>query len=284
MTARLYYNALHTHPARNSIGLLLKDGAPAGSFDAGARPGFVTVPVANLATSEWHTYEILLPYADSVEFRGLIVNEGAAFAAVPPRPVIRYVAYGDSITQGYWASVPTSNYPARVGDARGWQVQNMGFGGRQATASDGTAVGSLKGAVVTILMGVNDSIAGKTPAQFEADYTNLIRNIRAQQPETPIYAITPLYTTAPYGGGALIPQYRAVISNIVASAGDPNLRLVDGLSLGIDAGNWAALMPDGIHPNDAGFALVAANLGPRLSFQIVRPPRGLVFAVGQAGP
>lgn len=266
-TATLYYNGLHTNGSQNSVGVVLVDGAVASTFTFVSRPGALTIPLLAQGSAAFHNVEIVLPYADSVDFQGLTVNPTAAFQAIAPRPATRYVAYGDSITQGYWASDATKNYPAQIGALRDWTVVNMGFGGRQLTAADGTAVGGLGGSIVTVLMGVNDSIAGKTVAQFKTDYANLIANIRLLQPNVPIYAITPLFTTAPYGGGSLIPLYRTAIGDLVSSLGDPNVRLVDGLALipGITGANCATWMPDGIHPNDTGFALIAQNLAPLLS-------------------
>jgi lysophospholipase L1-like esterase len=45
-------------------------------------------------------------------------------------------------------------------------------------------------------------------------------------------------------------------------ATDPNLHLIDGLTL---VPNQLKYYVDGVHPNDAGFALYATNLAPKLS-------------------
>ena len=44
-------------------------------------------------------------------------------------------------------------------------------------------------------------------------------------------------------------------------ASDPNLHLIDGLSL---VPNRSQYFADGLHPNDAGFTYYAANLAARL--------------------
>ncbi|MCS6242561.1 MAG: hypothetical protein H2172_01680 [Opitutus sp.] len=65
---------------------------------------------------------------------------------------LRYVAYGDSITQGYRASDALAAYPVLVAKARGWKLTNLGLGWRQAT-SDGRFIGSMPADIITILIG-----------------------------------------------------------------------------------------------------------------------------------
>ncbi len=282
-TATLNYNGLHTDLNQNSTGVVLVDGVISSTFTFSSRPGTVSVPLVTLGPAAFRTIEIVMPYADSVDFQGLTVNAGAAFQAISPRPPIRYVAYGDSITQGFNGSDATKNYSWQIGTSKNWSVINMGFGYREATASDGTSIAGLGGDIFSVLLGVNDAIGGKTAAQFQADYTSLIANIRLLQPDVPIYAITPLFTTAPYGGDALIPQYRTAISNLVQNGNDPNLHLIDGLSLipGIDGSNYTTWMPDGIHPNDAGFQLIAQNLAPQLNV-VPEPDTSVLLGLGCA--
>lgn len=59
-------------------------------------------------------------------------------------------------------------------------------------------------------------------------------------------------------------QYRQAIRQIVQQcmATDPNLHLIDGLTL---VPNQLKYFVDGIHPNDAGFALYATNLAAKLT-------------------
>ena len=261
LAANLYYTAQHTHGAQNAIGIVLVDGVHQITFTPSTRPGVCTVPIFSGTNAQFRTVELLMPYGDSVVFQGGTLNTSAQFQVPPPRPATRYVAYGDSITQGYWASDVTNNYPSRVGVIRNWEIVNMGFGGRQAVPADGSVVGALGAGVITIMMGVNDALAGKTAVQFRSDYASWIANVRALDARVPIYAIAPLWCNAAV---SLLDQYRAAISNIVATAGDPRLHLIDGLGL-IPAGT--AYFPDGIHPNDAGFAIMATNLASLLQLE-----------------
>ena len=136
-----------------------------------------------------------MPYWDSVDFRGLTVNDSANFATVSARPSTRYVAYGDSITQGAYVSNATKTYAARIGRAKGWEVVNMGFGGAGINGDDGTTIGGLHADVITVLMGYNNAAGGTTAANYRAGMAAFVGNVRRQEAKVPIYLISPLYTT-----------------------------------------------------------------------------------------
>ena len=259
VTASLFYDARHNHPARNGNGTFLIDGKVAGHYTSQARPGAVRVSLQGADDGKAHLYELILPYADSVQFNGLEVSAGAKFFDVPPRPKTMWLAYGDSITEGYLSSDPTANYPSQVGDAKHWQVTNMGFGGRQATGSDGLILADMPADIVTVLMGANDAIAGKTPEVFKADVGQVVANIRAQHKNVPIYIITPL--CVPAGGWnnleAKLEPLRAALRVFVAAGADKNLHLIEGPDL---IPHEVKYCQDGLHPNDEGFRIMAANL------------------------
>jgi lysophospholipase L1-like esterase len=203
-----------------------------------------------------------------VAFNGLEIDAKHLLAPVPTRPAPRYVAYGDSITQGYFASGTVRTYPDQVARKKHWSVVNMGFGGETTVPSDGTAVGKLNGAIVTVAIGVNDWGQSKPLGTFVSDYNGLLDAIRARQPRAPLYCLTPIWTSLEgfqNGQSLLVRDYRQAITTIVQQrrASDPNLHLIDGLTL---VPNQLQYYLDGIHPNDAGFARYAANLAAKLPY------------------
>lgn len=257
LVALLEYTAEHLHGARNGTGVFLVDGKAAGTYSFEHAAGHVQAPLP--ADGQMHLYEIVLPYAESVVFRGLGASPGATFAPAPARPAFRYVAHGDSITEGYQASDPLHNYPALIGARNGWEVVNMGFGGRTTVGSDGAALGSLRGDLITILIGFNDYNGQRAVAQYEASLREIVAGIRVAQPKVPVYLITPLWSSSAHA--VPLEEYRQAVKRVAEGAQDANLHLVDGLKL-ID--NDAKYFPDGIHPNDAGFAQMAERLGALL--------------------
>ena len=239
-----------------------------GSFGSDTAAGTSKVPIASQPLPALHSYSVIWPYGTQMVFDGLVLEGGQRRLLVPAptRPIRRYVAYGDSITQGYYASGVVHTYPHVLADRKGWSVVNMGFGGEATVPSDGTAVGLLGGNVVTVAIGANDWGQSKPLAAFISDYTALLDAIRTLQPTVPLYCLTPIWTGVeglPNSQALYVHDYRQVIASIVQQrmATDPNLHLIDGLTL---VPNQSKYFLDGVHPNDAGFALYAANLAPKL--------------------
>ncbi len=215
-----------------------------------------------------HDYAIVMPYGDSVDFRGLTLAGGTALERAAPRPAFRYVAYGDSVTHGFTASRVDRIYPYRVAAMRGWQTVNLGLGGRSARPTEGAAIGALAGDLVTIGIGVNDWQGGVAPATYRENMRGLIAGLRAKQPRVPVHVITPLWVSErwkPAKAAYPLDAYRAALRTLVAElreGGDAALRLVEGPEL-IDA-DETYFDPVLVHPNDAGFAQLATRLAERL--------------------
>ncbi|MCX6970707.1 MAG: GDSL-type esterase/lipase family protein [Verrucomicrobia bacterium] len=251
--------------ATQGTGVVLVDGTRTDTFDAGGNNSTLTVNVL-VSGSGYHNVELLLPYSQSVQFTGLTLNGEATFQTMPDRPSTRWIAYGDSITEGFSASDSAKNYPSLVAAAKSWQVVNMGFGWRGlkasgASGSDGTAISSLNPSVVTVLMGYNDASAGLSATEYRTDLEALVGKIRQSAPTVPIYLISPIFSI---NNQTLLGAYRSQIEDLATHTSDANLYWIDGLALGINAGNSATYLSDGIHPTDAGFALIAQNLAPQL--------------------
>ena len=239
------------------------------SFGSDVVAGAATYLIATQSAPLPRNYSVIWPYGTQMVFTGLQLEGGShrLLVPAPSRPVRRYVAYGDSITQGYYASAGTTHtYPDQVARRKGWSVVNMGFGGEPTVPSDGTAVGLLNGSVVTVAIGVNDWGQNKALGQFVSDYNALLDSVRALQPTVPLYCLTPIWTSlesAQNGQGLFVHDYRQAITQIVQqrTATDANLHLIDGLTL---VPNQLKYFVDGVHPNDAGFALYASNLAAKL--------------------
>jgi len=282
--AFLNYNELHqSKTARNGAGACSVDGVikPEHAFQSQARsvlrspelvrvdlsPGRVQAPV-------FHDYEIFLPYADSVDFAGLKVNPEARFEPMKARAATRYVAYGDSITQGFAASTIDNTYPFLIGKAKGWETIDLGFGGRSSfpAPADADVLASLKPEVVTVLLGVNDWMGNVPLERYGANMEKFLSTLRAALPQTSVYLLTPLWVppnwSHPSGQENDLDFYRQILRDIVAAGNDPNLHLIEGPDL-IDPD--ASLFDRvAVHPNDDGFAMMAE----RLATQMEEPASG----------
>lgn len=254
--------SLTGHSSYNSEGVVQMDGKAHGYF---TRPsddgGLVRIALASGDTAA-HTWNMVPPYSDAVIFRGLRLPDGAALETIvsTPRPV--YVAYGDSITHGYHASVSPTGYAWQLADAMGWDLLNMGFGSRTVVPADAAAVAALKPDVVTILLGVNDCLCKVPVATYAQRYTEALDTFRKERPSALIVAITLLAEPGKWAGTENIEDYRKALRDLVAKRHDRQVILVEGPDL---IPSDLALFADGLHPNDTGFAVMAERLAKALS-------------------
>lgn len=259
---RLRYSARHTGTSRNSVGVFRIDGRsdPAWTFTRPAA-GEAELVVPLPADATWHDYEVILPYGDSVDVLGVEVAAGAAWAPARARPETRYVALGDSVTHGFTASEVTKTYAFQVAERNGWELVNLGIGGRGTHGPDGAFLAGVKADVVSVLIGVNDWQAGAELERFRANYRQLVADLLRGNPRAAVHLITPLWvppTWAPATVRFPLERYREIVREVAAQHPDPRLTVIEGPAL-IDHDS-ALFDPIAVHPNDAGFAQMAERL------------------------
>lgn len=204
------------------------------------------------------------PYGESVDLIGFSLPDNACIGTASPKHGYRWLACGDSITHGFHASTPLHTYPAVLAAAKGWEALNAGVGGRCIEADDGAILAGIPADLVTILLGYNDYNHQRDPALSAANLTQMLRALRSGgTPFRPIFVITPLWSSIAGPGvkGHSLADYRRAIAIATESLADPATWTIDGEAL-ID--HRPACFRDGIHPNDTGFAALAASLSSRL--------------------
>ena len=199
---------------------------------------------------------------------------------------------GDSITQGVGASGPTTNWVADLGGLLGKSVAvgNFGVSGTtmlKASNSSYWTTGELPkaeafagandagtGAAVIIMLGTNDSkdVDGgvdnwnaSAPARYRTDYNAMIDALldvndaggagAASAPKPLVFLALPPPATDTNGydisGTVIAQQIIPIIVDIAYQRGLPVIDVHTALA------GYTADFPDGVHPNDAGHALVA---------------------------
>lgn len=261
-TVRLTYAPAAAMPAGRqhyqSTGLVLSGDTTLATFTRpGPTGGAVDVPVTLGETALPAVVRILMPYADQVFFRGLELAGAGTLVDWKPEPAPRYVACGDSITQGFCATRPDASYAWRLAALKGWTLYDRGFGSRTAVASDGKHAAALKPDLVTFLIGVNDCLQKVPLTMCRENLSGFLDHFRAGAPTVPVYLITPLSVPGKWAGSELLDQYRQLMREVVAARRDANLHLIEGPSL---LAEELKLYADGLHPNDDGFKAMAAAL------------------------
>jgi lysophospholipase L1-like esterase len=146
-----------------------------------------------------------------------------------------------------------------VATAGGRAAHRVGTGGAKASTfgRDNTAlVTGLVQAPVKVfeMFGVNDMQLAVNVATFQADVQTMLVNLRAGLPSAKIYCRGILNVASSISNSAQRGAYNAAKAAAVAAIGDSNIVFIstDGWI------NPATDTYDGLHPNAAGYAKIAA--------------------------
>lgn len=259
VTIKLAYTGLVTRvDTYNAAGWVLVNGVKYQSFTHAQDIGHsnpITV-LLSFGSSAYRTIEVVCPYCASVDFTGVDIESTAVITSAAARPSTRLACGGDSITHGFTTTDESVAWHYLLGVSKGWETVNLGYGGRQCTATDGTALANLSPNVATYLMGYNDFNYQNALATFKANYKSFINNFRAVSPSVKLYCITPLWTSTVKA--IPIDSYRQQIRDALTELGNPLNVLVEGTTLTV--GGAGSFNADGIHPNDTGAAKIASSL------------------------
>jgi hypothetical protein len=232
--------------------------------DKDAKPGKIYEHVYCSAKPRmWREATLYLSLYKPVKVIAVGVDKAARFEKARgfavPKPV---VFYGTSITQGGCASRPGMSYQAILGRILNVDFVNLGFSGNGKGEPDvAAAVSQIDASCFVLDFAQNNG----TVASLRQVYAPFLETLRRVHPETPVLAITPIFSTREINGLGENEGMREHIRQVVSQrigAGDRNLQLVEGTDL-LGASRGDGLV-DGSHPNDLGFEWMAEGLAPRL--------------------
>ena len=177
----------------------------------------------------------------------------------------RWLAYGDSIAEGWTASGPAGAWPAIAGRQHAIDVVNLGYAGSaRGEMVSAEQIASLDADVISISHGTNCwSRISHSVQQMAANTDAFLRVVRAGHPGTPVVVASPV--VRPDGEhtanqlGATHADIREAIERATQSLiddGDHLLTLICGAKV-LDP----TLLADGVHPGDAGHAVLAGVFG-----------------------
>jgi lysophospholipase L1-like esterase len=196
---------------------------------------------------------------DDLGYRG----EGGQLAPAPRGP--RWLAYGDSIAEGWIASGPAGAWPAVAARRTGLDVVNLGYAGSaRGELPSAQQIAALDADVISISHGTNCwSRIPFSAAMFREQTLAFVALVRQGHPDTPIVVTSPILRPdaeeTPNLLGATLVDLRLTMEHLtreLIDTGDAQLTLVEGGDL-IGADD----LPDGIHPGDHGHEVLADVFG-----------------------
>lgn len=230
-----------------------------GEEEAVLGEGLVRLPLGTTAPDK--PAIIYLPEGMQPVVQSLTAVQGDIEPA-PERP--RWIAYGDSITQGWIASGPSQGWAAIAARKAGLDLVNLGY----ASAGRGEIVSAehiaaLPADVITIAYGA--SCWTRVPhsvGMIGEGFRAFIDMIRQGHATTPVVVVSPVLRPdgedEPNRLGATLADIRHAIESVTRERildGDRTLALVAGENV-ISSDHLA----DGIHPNDEGHKRIAATV------------------------
>ncbi len=184
-------------------------------------------------------------------------------------PMLRYLAYGTSITHGFDAEGPHLTYVAQTAWHLGADLINLGVGGSahcepeladyMATRDDWD--------IATLALSVN--MQGFSLDRFYERVSYMVHTLAGRHPDKPVACIT-LYPYsrdfglndpgASYGGPP--EEYRQALRNAVAACPSGNAHLIEGPEILTE---FRGLTHDLVPPGDHGMIEMGHNLAARLA-------------------
>ncbi|MBI3986232.1 MAG: hypothetical protein HY343_04905 [Lentisphaerae bacterium] len=204
---------------------------------------------------------VWMPHMCVAELAGLETEEGAMLEPARP-PKFRWLAFGDSVTQGMVARWPHLTYPSRLIARRGGVAHNFGVGGATLHAALAEGVPAEPFDLATVMYGLNDFNQGRPVGELGPCAAALLRALHARAPKARLALITPtpwIGHEGPNKIGATLGAYRSALREAVRDL--PQVTVIEGPSL-IPAD--PSLYVDGIHPNESGMDVFAGSLAAAL--------------------
>ena len=204
---------------------------------------------------------IHLPYSVKGMIDGIELDDGSA--CTPLKPKKRLVAFGDSITQGYYALRPSARYTARLSHCLEAEERNKGIGSDRFCPALAEIAESLDPDYVVISHGTNDWRTNQTREAFRENSRAFIAGIREKYASAKIIVISPIWRkdyrdARPFGDFTKADEdLRSVVQDM------KNVCVIKGFDLVPHEEIYFGDLT--LHPNDRGFELYFENLRKQLS-------------------
>jgi lysophospholipase L1-like esterase len=175
------------------------------------------------------------------------------FRNLPPAATGTWIAFGDSLTEGHGA-VRGSDYPAQLAKLLGVNIENHGVSGETSAAGLKRlpALEAAQPAVVFLCFGGNDVLQGVKREEMISNVAVMIDRFHARGSFVVLLGIR---------GASLVGDRNDSAFRKLAK--EKRVLFVPNILDGVLANT--ALMSDYVHPNEAGYGVIAAKVSDALA-------------------
>lgn len=204
-----------------------------------------------------HRVQVFFPTLTGFTLGRAALDDGASLR--PHGAALRFLLYGDSITQGYDAIHPSSCYANLLGRWYDAEIVNQAVGG--AVFDPATPEGTGRFDLVITAYGSNDWTK-KDAAAFRDDAAAYMDRVSQLYAAVPRVLILPIWRADYLGRTTAVGDFPASRALLAQLGRERGFHVVDDFHL---VPHETALLSDGyLHPNDAGFAPFARRLAEQL--------------------
>lgn len=209
------------------------------------------------------TVELYLPWTKMVYLSNITLDDGASFAPVKRSRTM--LAYGDSITHGYFAYHPSLSYASKLARALDADQYNKAIGGDRFFPELLELEEPVKPDIITVAYGTNDW-SRHTRATVQKRSRAFLTALRAKFPSAKIFVITPIWrdreNISNYNEPKFMKKFGGYVHEVKAIIEEnckdlANVTVIDGMKL---VPHDQHFFDDGLHPNDLGMCIYADNL------------------------
>ena len=213
-------------------------------------------------------FDLWLPHTSQADVVEMQVDDDCFIEPAESLPV-RWLMYGDSISQGMVSQLPTTSAFGIAALATNAEVFNLAIGGAKCDARLATTVPEGHFDLISIAYGANDFNGSYSLDGYAANTKALLENLLEKFPQTPILLITPLHWVASPSrvmrpeandNGDTLDAFRDALKPLANI--NERITLIDGLTL---VPKDEDMFVDNVHPNDKGFAIYGKLLAEHAS-------------------
>lgn len=196
---------------------------------------------------------VYLPFPAHVDIGNIKLDE---YKPVCKKGLKKYLALGDSISQGMGAELASMSYPTAFARDMNYNYRNNGVGGYYFNAGSIDEDCTFNPDVITVKYGTNDAGKEYTDEQFDEVISSFYKKLNATYPNADVYVITPVWRAKDMTEDRIYKL--ALINSIIKKECEKyGFALIDGLKT---APNIDEAFPDGIHPNMLGCGEIVKHL------------------------